>query len=134
MAAVQAHLDAWAPSPYPAESHQGVRQTAAYQSDLHILVEAQDGTMAASTILWLDEANRAAAFEPVGTHPGHRRRGPARAMPLPGMCLARAEGATRVTVACPGAPGHPRARGLYYGVGFRESTRNAPLIKTRTEG
>jgi GNAT superfamily N-acetyltransferase len=129
-AAVQAHLDAWAPSTYTAEGYQGVRQTAAYRGDLHILVEAPDGTMAASTIMWLDEVNRTAEFEPVGTHPDYRRRGLARAMLLHGMRLARAAGATHMTVACLGAPGHPRARALYYGLGFRELTRDAPLIRT----
>ncbi|WP_330478152.1 GNAT family N-acetyltransferase [Streptomyces platensis] len=132
-AAVRAHLDAWAPSTYTAESYQGVRQTAGYRGDLHLLVEAQDGTMASSTIMWLDEANRTAEFEPVGTHPDYRRLGLARAMLLHGMHLARAAGATQMTVACLGAPGHPQARGLYYSVGFREFTRDAPLIKTRTE-
>src|SRR5690349_21124940 len=38
-------------------------------------------------------------------------------------------GATHMTVACLGAPGHPRARGLYYGVGFRQLSRDVPLIK-----
>lgn len=133
-AAVQAHLDAWAPSTYTAEGYQGVRQTATYRGDLHILVESPDGTMASSTIMWLDEANRTAEFEPVGTHPDYRRLGLARAMLLHGMHLARAAGATHMTVACLGAPGHPQARGLYYGLGFRELTRDAPLIKTRTVG
>ena len=133
-AAVQAHLDAWAPSTYTAEGYQGVRQTAPYRGDLHILVEAPDGTMASSTIMWLDEANRTAEFEPVGTHPGYRRRGLARAMLLHGMRLARAAGATHMTVACLGAPGHPRARGLFYSVGFRELSRDAPLVKARTAG
>ena len=129
-AAVQAHLDAWAPSTYSAEAYQGVRQTATYRGDLHILVQAPDGTMAASTIMWLDQANKTAEFEPVGTHPAHRRRGLGRAMLLYGMHQARAAGATHMTVACLGAPGHPRARGLYYSVGFRELSRDAPLIKT----
>ncbi|MFB9838810.1 GNAT family N-acetyltransferase [Actinoallomurus acaciae] len=133
-AAVRAHLDAWSPSTYTAESYQGVRRTAAYRGDLHILVEAPDGTMASSTIMWLDEANRTAEFEPVGTHPGYRRLGLARAMLLHGMHLARAAGATHMTVACLGAPGHPRARGLYYSVGFRELSRDAPLIKATTAG
>ena len=132
-AAVQAHLDAWVPSTYTAESYQGVRQTAGYRSDLHILVEAPDGTMASSTIMWLDEANSTAEFEPVGTHPGYRRRGLGRAMLLHGMHLARAAGATHMTVACLGAPGYPGARGLYFSVGFRELSRDAPLIK-RTAG
>ncbi|MFD6951291.1 GCN5 family acetyltransferase [Nocardiopsis sp. TSRI0078] len=128
-AAVQAHVDAWAPSAYTAESYQGVRRTAAYRGDLHVLVEAPDGTMASSTIMWLDEANRTAEFEPVGTHPDYRRLGLGRAMLLHGMRLARAAGATHMTVACLGAPGHPEARGLYYSVGFSECTRDTPLIK-----
>jgi GNAT superfamily N-acetyltransferase len=128
-AAVQAHVDAWAPTPYTAEAYEGVRRTPPYRGDLHVLVEAPDGTMAASTIMWLDEANRTAEFEPVGTHPHYRRLGLGRGMLLHGMRLARDAGAGHVTVACLGAPGHPEARGLYYGVGFREFTRDAPLIK-----
>ena len=128
-AAVQAHLDAWAPSTYTAESYEGVRRTAGYRGDLHMLVEAPDGTMASSTIMWLDEANRTAQFEPVGTHPDYRRRGLGRALLLRGMRLARAAGAAQMTVACLGAPGHPQARGLYDSVGFREFTRDAPLIR-----
>ena len=50
-------------------------------------------------------------------------------MMLHGMHLARAAGATHATVVCLGAPGHPKARGLYYGLGFREISRDIPLIK-----
>ncbi|CAM3954006.1 GNAT family N-acetyltransferase [Kibdelosporangium persicum] len=133
-AAVQAHVDAWAPSTYTAEAYEGVRQTPGYRGDLHLLVEAPDGTMASSTIMWLDEVNKTAEFEPVGTHPGYRRRGLARAMLLHGMRLARAAGAAHMTVACLGAPGHPQARELYYSVGFRELSRDVPLIRTETVG
>jgi GNAT superfamily N-acetyltransferase len=128
-AAVRAHVDAWAPSTYTAEGYEGVRRTPTYRSDLHVLVEAPGGTMAASTIMWLDEANQTAEFEPVGTHPGFRRLGLGRAMLLHGMHLARDAGASHMTVACLGAPGHPQARGLYYSVGFRPFTQDAPLIK-----
>ena len=128
-AAVRAHVDAWAPSTYTVAGYEGVRQTPTYRSDLHVLVEAPDGTMAASTIMWLDEANRTAEFEPVGTHPAFRRLGLGSAMLRHGMHLARDAGAAHMTVACLGAPGHPQARGLYYGVGFRPFTRDAPLIK-----
>jgi GNAT superfamily N-acetyltransferase len=128
-AAVRAHVDAWAPSAYTVEGYRGVRRTAPYRGDLHVLVEAPDGTMAASTIMWLDEVNRTAEFEPVGTHPGYRRLGLGSAMLRHGMRLARDAGAVHATVACLGAPGHPQARGLYYGVGFRPLSRDAPLIK-----
>jgi ribosomal protein S18 acetylase RimI-like enzyme len=133
-AAVRAHVDAWTPSAYTAQSYRDVRQTAAYRGDLHVLVEAPDGTMASSAIMWLDKANKTVEFEPVGTHPDYRRLGLARAMMLHGMHLARAAGATHATVVCLGAPGHPKARGLYYGLGFRELSRDAPLIKTKTAG
>jgi hypothetical protein len=45
------------------------------------------------------------------------------------MHRARAAGATQMTVVCEGAPGHPAARELYHGLGFRELSRGAPLIK-----
>jgi ribosomal protein S18 acetylase RimI-like enzyme len=130
-AAVRAHVDAWAPSAYPRQGYEDVRQTAAYRGDLHVLVEAPNTTMASSTIMWLDETNRTVEFEPVGTHPAYRRLGLARAMMLHGMHLARAAGATHATVVCMGAPAHPQARGLYYSLGFRELSRDAPLIKPR---
>jgi GNAT superfamily N-acetyltransferase len=129
-AAVQAHLDAWAPSTYSAEAYEGVRQTAAYCGDLHILVEAPDAAMAASTIMWFDQANASVEFEPVGTHPGYRRLGLAKAMMLHGMERARAAGATQATVVCAGAPLRPGPRALYYSLGFRELSRDAPLVKT----
>src|SRR5690348_3042831 len=88
-----------------ARSYEDVRLTAAYRGDLHVLVEAPDGTMACSTIMWLDQANRTVEFEPVGTHPDYRRLGLARAMMLHGMQLARAAGANHATVVCLGAPG-----------------------------
>ncbi|MBP2478827.1 putative nicotinamide N-methyase/GNAT superfamily N-acetyltransferase [Crossiella equi] len=128
-AAVQAHVAAWTPTTYDATSYEGVRRSPGYRADLHVLVEAPDGTMAASTILWLDEVNRTAEFEPVGTHPDHRRRHLGTAMLWHGMHLAREAGATHVTVPCLGAPGHPRARGLFHGVGFRPVSRDLPLVK-----
>lgn len=128
-AVVRAHVDAWAPSAYSLEGYEGVRQATGYRGDLHVLVEAPDGAMVSSTIMWLDEVNRTAEFEPVGTHPDYRRLGLARAMLLHGMHLARAAGATHMTVASLGAPGHPSARGLYYSVGFGKFTRETPLIK-----
>ena len=128
-AAVRAHIDAWAPSTYSAEAYEGVRCTKSYRSDLHILVEAPDGTMASSTIIWLDEVNQTAEFEPVGTHPDYRRLRLGRSMLLHGMHVVRDAGAAHVTVACLGAPGHPNASGLYQSVGFRPFTRDADVIK-----
>jgi GNAT superfamily N-acetyltransferase len=126
---VQAHVDAWYPSTYTARAYDDVRATATYRPDLHVLVEGPNGVMVASTIMWLDEANQTAEFEPVGTHRDYRRQGLSSAMLWQGMHLAQAAGATHMTVACLGSPGDAAAKGLYYSVGFREFTRDAPLIK-----
>src|SRR5262249_51252560 len=100
-----------------------------YRADLHPLIAAPDGTLAATAIIWLDEATQTAEFEPVGTHRDFRRRGLGTALQLHGMHLARAAGATRMLVACLGAPAHPAARPMYPGVGFRPLTRDLPQIK-----
>jgi GNAT superfamily N-acetyltransferase len=129
-AVVRVHIDAFAPSTYSAQGYEGVRSTPWYRSDLHVLIEAPDGTIAASALMWLDEVNKTAEFEPVGTHPDYHRRGLGRALLLHGMHLARQAGANHMTVACAGAPGRPAARGLYYSVGFQLFSRDIPLIKT----
>jgi GNAT superfamily N-acetyltransferase len=127
--AVTAHRDAWYPSGFTETALERVQRTWPYRADLHVLVEAPDGTLAATAIIWLDELTRTAEFEPVGTHREFRRRGLGTALQLHGMHLARAAGADRMLVACLGAPAHPAARNLYYGVGFRAFSRDVPQIK-----
>lgn len=126
---VTAHRNAWYPSGLTEAAFERVRRTWPYRADLHVLIEAADGTLAATASVWLDDATRTAEFEPVGTHRDFRRRGLGTALQLHGMQLARAAGANRMLVACLGAPAHPAARNMYYGVGFRELTRDVPLIK-----
>ncbi|MGF6231405.1 GNAT superfamily N-acetyltransferase [Inquilinus ginsengisoli] len=127
--AVKAHRDAWHPASLAEAAFERVRRTWPYRADLHPLIAAPDGTLAATEIIWLDEPTRTAEFEPVGTHRDFRRRGLGTALQLYGMHLARVAGANRMLVACLGAPAHPAARNLYYGVGFRAFTRDLPQIK-----
>ena len=128
--AVKAHRDAWRGSRLTEAALERVQQTWPYRADLHPLIAAPDGTLAASAIIWFDEATQTAEFEPVGTHVDFRRRGLAAALQLRGMQLAKAAGATRMFVACVGAPASPGARNLYYSVGFREISHDLPQIKT----
>jgi GNAT superfamily N-acetyltransferase len=130
--AVKAHRAAWNPSGFSGFTEavfDRVRRTWPYRADLHVLIGAPDGTLAATAIIWLDETTRTAEFEPVGTHPDFRRRGLGTALQLHGMHLARAAGADRMLVACLGAPARPAARNMYYGVGFRELSHDLPQIK-----
>lgn len=127
--AARAHRDAWHPSSFTDVAFERVRQTWPYRGDLHVLVEAPGGTLAATAIVWLDDATRTAEFEPVGTHPDFRRQGLGTALQLYGMQQAKAAGANHMLVACLGAPAYPAARAMYYGVGFRPMTRDWPQIK-----
>jgi hypothetical protein len=108
-AVVQAHVDAWAPTSYPVSAYEGLRQAPGYRGDLHVLVEAPDGTMACSAIMWLDEVNATVEFEPVGTHPAYRRQGLAHAMLLHGMRLAGGGGGRPAPDATIRAPAPARA-------------------------
>jgi len=128
-AAAQAHRDAWGSANLTDAAFERVQRTWPYRPDLQPLIQAPDGALAATAIIWLDEATRTAEFEPVGTHPHHRRRGLGAALQLHGMHLARAAGATRMFVACRAAPAHPAARALYESVGFREISHDLPQIK-----
>jgi GNAT superfamily N-acetyltransferase len=128
-AAAQAHRDAWHPSSFTDRAMREVSRIWPYRPDLHVLVQAPDGTMAATTIMWLDEHNGTAEFEPVGTHQGYRRQGLARALLHYGMQQARKAGAVQTLVACLGAPAHQAARALYYDVGFRPFTREVLYVK-----
>ncbi|HEX5113686.1 MAG TPA: GNAT family N-acetyltransferase [Pseudonocardiaceae bacterium] len=127
--AVRAHHDAWYPSSFTDLGYANVRPMWPYRDDLHVLVEAPDGTLAATAMMWLDEANRTAEFEPVGTHPDFRQQHLGSALLYHGMHVARAAGADTMIVSCLGAPAYPAAKALYYGVGFREFTRDVPQVK-----
>ncbi len=61
---------------YGAVYHRNFQQgSPSHNYDLHIIAEAPDGSFAAFAGLTVDTANRCATFEPVGTHPDHRRKG-----------------------------------------------------------
>ena len=131
IAATRAHVDAWHPSTFTETGMAGVQAAWPYRDDLHVLVEAPDGTLVASAIMWFDPYSRTAEFEPVGTHRSYRRRGLGTALLWHGMHLARDAGAQTMLVACVGAPAHPEARELYEGVGFEPFARDVPYIRRK---
>ncbi|MCA9935838.1 MAG: GNAT family N-acetyltransferase [Anaerolineales bacterium] len=75
-----------------------------------------DGEAAAYCTIWLDD-NRTGCFEPVGTHPDHRRRGLARTMMQHGLRRLQELGAQRVTV---GTGYDMDANHLYAALGFSQ--------------
>ena len=88
-----------------------------YRPDLHLAAEASDGSFAAFCGVTFDTVNKIAIFEPVGTHPDHRRKGLARALMCEGLGRVTALGAVRAVV---GTHSGVAANRLYASVGFTE--------------
>jgi GNAT superfamily N-acetyltransferase len=133
-AAVAVERAAWHPSQFTLESLLNVRSTWPYRDDLAVFVEAPDGTLVASALVWYDEINRTAELEPVGTDPGYRRLGLGRAVSVFGSHQARAIGATDAIVSCRGDENYPVPRRLYGSIGFGELTRDVVFAKEPSFG
>ena len=88
-----------------------------YRAELDLFAEAADGSLAANVgVIYVEEV-RAGLYEPVCTHPDHRRKGLARILMLEGMHRLKALGAAEVTV---GTGDMVPANRLYESVGFPE--------------
>ena len=130
-ARVDVHRAAFAPSRVVPESYRNVMRAHPYKRELDYVVEAPDGSFAAFCLCWLDERNAVGEFEPVGTHPDHRRRGLARAVCLAGLRALRERGArTAVVYSVGGSP----ATALYESLGFESISRHAKFRKPALEG
>jgi ribosomal protein S18 acetylase RimI-like enzyme len=129
-ARVEVHRAAFAPSRVTVESYLNVVRTPPYRYDLDCVAESPDGSFASFTLAWL-EGGRMGAFEPVGTHPDHRRRGLARAVNLFALRRLRDAGAELVTVMCRVDGEHSAPKLLYESVGFRHGARTLPFRRMR---
>ena len=90
---------------------------------------APDGTPAAYYQGWYDEDSGIGLFEPVGTHPEHRRLGLSRAVGV--RLLHRfAEAGGRITTVCPrGDDAYTVARQTYESMGFTAFSRTHTYTK-----
>ncbi len=89
-----------------------------FRHELDLVARAPDGSFAAYVGVTYDERNRRGTFEPVCTHPGHRRLGLARALMLEGLWRLRELGAADVIV---GTGDDFVANRFYEAMGFTES-------------
>ena len=93
-------------------------QAPSYRPELDLAAIAADGTFAAYATVWWDDVNSYIIFEPVGTHPDHRRRGLASALMAEGLRRGAALGATTAYVgSAAGAP----SNALYESLGFTDT-------------
>ncbi|MFN8488952.1 MAG: GNAT family N-acetyltransferase [Caldilineaceae bacterium] len=120
-ARVAVHRAAFHPSRMTVEKHRAVMASPTYRPELDLVAVAPDGSFAAYTIVWFDEANRMGIFEPVGCHPDYQRRGLASAVMIEGLRRLRELGATVAHV-----NSHlddSAGAGLYRSLGFNVTVR-----------
>ncbi|MBI5961105.1 MAG: GNAT family N-acetyltransferase, partial [Chloroflexi bacterium] len=86
-----------------------------YRADLHLVAEAPDGSFAAHVGITLETTNNYAVFEPVCTHPDHRRNGLAQSLMFEGLHRLKALNADKVMV---GTGDAVAANALYETIGF----------------
>jgi ribosomal protein S18 acetylase RimI-like enzyme len=128
---VAVHRAAFDPSRVTVESYRNVMRAWPYRRGLDCVVEAPGGSFASYVLVWYDDENRVGEFEPVGTHPDHRRRGLARAVNLFALHRLREVGAERAIVLCRGDADYPAPKKLYESVGFRQHSRSVAFRRTR---
>jgi len=99
-----------------------VQRAPLYRRDLGRVAVTPAGALAAFCAVWFDDMTRTAAFEPVGTRPGHQRRGLGRALMVEGLRCAARLGATLCTVGS-----YSEAAGaLYASLDFTEHDLSEP--------
>jgi GNAT superfamily N-acetyltransferase len=116
---VDLHRAAWStrtPSTYNREMHSSVTSMPEFQRELVPIIAAPDGTLAAYCIAWLDPRTRTTEIEPLGTHPGFRRLGLARAITEEVVWRSAERGANSVMVWS--IDKNPEARRVYESAGL----------------
>lgn len=86
-----------------------------FRPDLELMTQHRDGTLCSFCVVWYDPAINVGMFEPVCTHPRHRRLGLGREMLTEGLRRLKAIGAERAFV---GAYGDSR-KAFYNSAGFQ---------------
>jgi GNAT superfamily N-acetyltransferase len=115
-------------SNWTAKTYRKVMESPGYAAEREYVVISPQGTFAAFTVTWHDTYNRIGSFEPVGTHPDHRRKGLARALLNYGKGQMASGGMEFATVA--NFIDNQAASSLYQGCGFKPWYRLDDYVKS----
>lgn len=96
------------------------RKAPSFRQYLDLAAEAPDGTFAAYVGVPFDDSNRQGIFEPVCTHPDHRKKGLAKALMQEALLRLQTMGAVDVTVETGDAV---PANALYDSLGFARTEK-----------
>ncbi|MFJ1730834.1 GNAT family N-acetyltransferase [Streptomyces sp. NPDC088254] len=122
------HRAAFGSTRITTERHARMRSTWPYRPELDLIVVSPAGDAVAYCQGWYDEANGIGEFEPVGTHPEHRRLGLARAVCTAVLHAFADAGGHRAAVYCRGDAAYPAPQQLYESMGFTPCTRTHTYI------
>jgi ribosomal protein S18 acetylase RimI-like enzyme len=128
---VEVHRAVWHPSRVTEESFRNVMASWPYRAELDCVAETREGRFAAYVLCWYDGDNRAGEFEPVGTHPDHRRRGLGAAICTFALRRLQDHGARTAVVYAGGREEDAPARALYESLGFRPHAREVEWRRSR---
>ena len=119
---VDVHRAAFEPSKMTPERYAAIMRAPTYRPGLDVVAVAPDGAFAAFCLAWYDPQIRVGLFEPVGTHPDHRRRGLAAAVCREALQRLAALGAEWALISAWNAEEVPNH--LYASLGFEETFRS----------
>ncbi len=102
-----------------------IQKAPLYRRDLDLVAVAADGELAAFCTIWFDDYTRTGLFEPVGTAPGHQRRGLGKAILSEGFNRLKTLGADLAYIGSYSEAAHA----LYASVGFKVYRILEPWIK-----
>jgi GNAT superfamily N-acetyltransferase len=120
----QLHATVWHPSKVTPEGYRITRSAPGYDATLDMVAVMPEGSLGAYCICWPEEATGTCEFEPVGTHPDHRRKGLASAVMYAAMRRARGIGLRTALVYC-----KEKNLPFYQSLGFNPIDRTVEYVK-----
>ena len=127
VARADVHVASWDSTTMTPDVYRRLQRTWPYRHDLDVVAEVLDDAtgapgarprFAASCLAWLDDVNLVGELEPVGTHPGFRRRGLAAAVCAEAVRRLGRAGARTAFVCGAADPDRPGPLALYRSIGF----------------
>lgn len=116
-------------SSFTGDKYDRCRRAWLYRDDLDLVAVASDGTSAASCLAWFDPVHGVAEIEPLGVHPGHRRRGLAGLLCREVARRVSALGGSEVFINNGPNPAYPAPSAAYTKAGFRTVRRGQAYIR-----
>ncbi|MEJ8646389.1 GNAT family N-acetyltransferase [Streptomyces sp. MS1.HAVA.3] len=123
-----AHRAAFGSTRITTERHARMRATWPYRPELDLVVTSPAGDVVAYCQGWYDAVNAVGVFEPVGTHPDHRRLGLARVVCTAVLHAFTRAGGRRAVVSSRGDAAYPVPKRLYESLGFASYTRTHTFV------